>query len=922
MLFVDPTLDPGTATFIATSSDYDALGERPGISDDGRLVAFMGAHKTQGVGIYCAVIGSSKGVISDPFKITGFPGFSAFIEKARVGVGGPVLGSVSKYAVVYLAFGDSGVPGQAGPLGISVSLIDLSNPNAPVIASPSRVARVGDTIAGLADPLQNIALYDPINTYGQTTFWVSTASRQAILRATPTGGTVDLTGSISLIEDGVSVLPGSQKKALVTVLKIGTAIVTDPLRLEIYLSADQTLDAQDIKVGEIPALLLEPGPFTTVRADITLASSPQPGLDRAGLRYLIVKVDSDNSIAETSEENNIGISPVFWMGQVVNIITHGFNPRPPWLSIGGQPWETFRATSYQMADKFNSIPSSGTLLENRMTNYVTAWESSSYFLPAFAAIFAAKLAEAYGICALQDGDVERVQECEDISILLKGFAQHEATSSGPLALNEAARVYREIRTGVLLSDTSLSQRFQRIHLVGHSRGAALNARLSKILAQDGYWVDQYTALDGFSTDWPDDAGLIGDIRIVDEATGTKKVNYRVEAGLDDFIVDAVILDNPVGQEFLQSLLDLTALLNPVANLVRGIYPPACVLDNLRNLDLRAPERKPVLSDIVLEGNGSGLDAYSHHINIQQLYMSSAQNSLPEKQYILQNFVGRNRQARSSLEDANPLPNGFANAGLVNQVAGSEIDSPMVLAQSTDLDQQFSNFRDGGFDELAALWLRATSFGTNPIGDDFIDAWVGIVADPGTVLSALWTVTGDLRLMTNGTNALVKLVATNETSLSQTVLLLPGARSLGFDLLVEESQPGASLNVLQNSNVLQTIGLVARGTNRINLRLNELTGPSDFTFRLAKGTGPPPEVELDNLVVLYARPAVISIALLPDGSVKLQVESETGEIIALEASGDMKQWTTFTTRTNLTGRLDYIDSPPAVPRQRFYRARLP
>lgn len=182
MLFVEPALDPNVAAFVATSTDFNALGERPGISDNGTVVAFMGDHKTQGVGIFCSIINVNHEVLSGPFRITGFPGFSAFIDRARVGVNRwSYLGS-SHYAIAYLAFGS---PGQPGPLGFYLSVIDVANSHAPTISPPLLITRVGQTIPGLADPVQNIAIYDPINSNGQLAFWVTTTSDvQAIIRAT------------------------------------------------------------------------------------------------------------------------------------------------------------------------------------------------------------------------------------------------------------------------------------------------------------------------------------------------------------------------------------------------------------------------------------------------------------------------------------------------------------------------------------------------------------------------------------------------------------------------------------------------------------------------------------------------------------------------------------------------------------------
>src|SRR5262249_31429337 len=86
---------------------------------------------------------------------------------------------------------------------------------------------------------------------------------------------------------------------------------------------------------------------------------------------------------------------------------------------------------------------------------------------------------------------------------------------------------------------------QVIDLIGHSRGGAVNARVSQLLTQHGYDVTQYTALAGYSTDWPYPSGILGDISITGTATADRKVNYEVQEGLGQ-IVAQWLLANPVG----------------------------------------------------------------------------------------------------------------------------------------------------------------------------------------------------------------------------------------------------------------------------------------------------------------------------------------------------------------------------------------
>ena len=52
--FINANLD--TANFIAESTDFNAIGQAPGISDDGNVVAFVADHGTQGLGVYVSLV--------------------------------------------------------------------------------------------------------------------------------------------------------------------------------------------------------------------------------------------------------------------------------------------------------------------------------------------------------------------------------------------------------------------------------------------------------------------------------------------------------------------------------------------------------------------------------------------------------------------------------------------------------------------------------------------------------------------------------------------------------------------------------------------------------------------------------------------------------------------------------------------------
>ncbi len=59
------------ANFIAESTDFNAIGQASGISDDGNVVAFVGDSITEGFGIFVSLF---NGTDFTPIKISGISG--------------------------------------------------------------------------------------------------------------------------------------------------------------------------------------------------------------------------------------------------------------------------------------------------------------------------------------------------------------------------------------------------------------------------------------------------------------------------------------------------------------------------------------------------------------------------------------------------------------------------------------------------------------------------------------------------------------------------------------------------------------------------------------------------------------------------------------------------------------------------------
>ena len=173
LLFINTNLD--TAVSIATSTGFSRIGGKPGISDDGRVVTFMGAHKSLGAGVYVAAINQQNSVVS--FKIIDIPSDSNF--EFRVGINHSSCGTINDYTVAYMASSFD------GKLGLYTIDINVTNPFSPNISEPSLVVEVGSPIGDLnLGTVKEIGLYDPVNNNGQLVFWIRSTDAQAIVRTT------------------------------------------------------------------------------------------------------------------------------------------------------------------------------------------------------------------------------------------------------------------------------------------------------------------------------------------------------------------------------------------------------------------------------------------------------------------------------------------------------------------------------------------------------------------------------------------------------------------------------------------------------------------------------------------------------------------------------------------------------------------
>jgi len=174
-LYTDATFN--SALIIATSPEFSRIGARPAISDDGRVVVFMGEHSTLGTGIFYAIVDPPSASLPK-FHLVDIPSGSNL--DLRVGVNHTSGRTPDDYRIVFLANDASGMRSLCA---VDLNIGDRSN---PYIWDSAVLARRGGTIGNFVITVDDIDIYDPVNNSGQIVFWIKTlAGTQAIIRAKP-----------------------------------------------------------------------------------------------------------------------------------------------------------------------------------------------------------------------------------------------------------------------------------------------------------------------------------------------------------------------------------------------------------------------------------------------------------------------------------------------------------------------------------------------------------------------------------------------------------------------------------------------------------------------------------------------------------------------------------------------------------------
>jgi hypothetical protein len=406
--------------------------------------------------------------------------------------------------------------------------------------------------------------------------------------------------TVGVVDNGVTyALKGDSFSTSLLIEDIGSAAIGGQIAISYFLSktpkpaigSATPLGAEVIGDAAIPA-------GGTMTQDATVLIPASSKLNVPNTYYLIAKVSAGGAKNAFSVGNPVRLLP-----KVVNVVTPGFLSDQP----GGY------TTWNKVLNELDVQIPARTSLQNNVTGFVEKWPATAGFIDELEGI-------AFEILTPTDsGGAALVATGNSIA----------AQNANAAAADIAARISDP--QSAFYADPLLTARAdnpQIIHLIGHSRGAAVNAAAVDLLAGKGYTIDQYTSLDGYSTDWPGLSGQAGDIPIAADIAAAgphvrRAVNYEVQQGLGPSISGI--------------------LKKEASSYLSGLHLTAAELQQIIGAfaNAKAPDRPaPPFENIVIQGFGK--NPISDHVDIGDIYAASISPELPvDERYIRDNFEGEN-----------------------------------------------------------------------------------------------------------------------------------------------------------------------------------------------------------------------------------------------------------------------------------------
>ena len=567
-------------------------------------------------------------------------------------------------------------------------------------------------------------------------------------------------------------------------------------------------DASDVIGSPVFSRAVAPGsPGTYGPIHVPQSAMASPPITA---KDLLVVADPDDLLGDAGDPSEV--MALARGPEVVNVVTHGFNPYQP-LSTFMAPWQT-------LANELDTYPAAGSPLSGNVATYVPQWDSTTGWAGDFLSTIASYLLP--GSLGPLAGVAQQL-----FAYQAAALAEQAAESTDQAITNPA--------NGYLTAPGAA----QVIDLIGHSRGAAVNARVSQLLEAQGYTVAQYISLDGYSTDWPFPSNHFGDISIVGNATATNMVNDEVQEGIASVLV--TLLEDLTGKSLASD--ETKALIDVATN-------------------WKAPDRAG-FQNTVIPGPAPNGDPLSNHLNIVSIYSDEANPYIKQLfDWIMSNAPG-------------------SSGGNVVPAA-----APAVATATS-----FGNFRDGSFATLGSFWSQIQAAHINPGDSTVLAAWLGMVDNPAQLLASTWDVAGDATLVQPGGVTGAQLALDQGTaSIGQYIELGSSPSAVSFDASVQSAKPGDQLQVLFGGNVVASwslSSLPASGQLTVSLA-KYASQDGDVTVQLVGPSTDAAEVVLDNLAIQAATATAsgsVFVDLNGDGKAEGGEPGVAGRTVFADLNGD-------------------------------------
>jgi hypothetical protein len=597
---------------------------------------------------------------------------------------------------------------------------------------------------------------------------------------------------------------------------------TGATTVRFVLSSDATVQLNhvplEIVAGSAAVGGLLPGEIHYGRVTVRLPASAPEGFESAALLTIGMISDSGNAIAETSETDNFNVALATDKVQIrlgrpefVNVLIHGY-------ALGGSfipgqyqsmwsAWDRYAEGLLAKADTLGDP-----VLVGNVATYVTKWRSSEGWEAAFGDSI---LELALSVMSLRNPvwvPVLRAVQAHQRIAMLRAEA---------FAYDAARRTVEELLNSNGASESLVGDpERQWIHVIGHSRGGAVGARVARLLVNQGYRV-RHTGLDPYSSSWPSPSDALADIDIFAELfQGSSR---RPEATINYLVQEGLL--RAFGPSGLRDLFEGLGLTSPVDI-------PDNFLD--RAFSWKSLSDARFTSNPVMPGD----DERSNHLNIDNLYFDF-NHAHPEGPYAALRNAAASRR------------NGVAPSALAG-------DST-VASNDADLSDPFLNrFIDGDFEQTGEVQRLIEDLGPNPsVDDSFVDSLIRLLTVPGYAMNSSLDVAGNANVVREGVNSVLQLVQESDTRFSELLSFDSSLDKIRFRMSVLTAGAGDVLQVRFGDQLVSTVDLASRvgfGYQTIEIPMSAFanrTGEMHVTF--AGPTSTPAVIQLDDFTVTLRRP---------------------------------------------------------------------